>query len=42
MRWLDTLRRQADALPEDEQELIQAMLKTEAASCFLPSEYGLG
>ncbi|MBZ5544156.1 MAG: methanol--corrinoid methyltransferase [Acidobacteriia bacterium] len=40
-RWLDTLRRQADTLPEDESALLAEMLDSPAASKFLPAEYGL-
>ena len=32
---------QADALPEDEEELIAEMLHSVAAASFLPEEYGL-
>jgi hypothetical protein len=39
--WLDTLRRQADALPESEAELIAEILGGPETTVFLPSEYGL-
>ncbi len=41
LRWLEILRRQAEGLPEDENELLAEMLSTPAASKFLPEEYGL-
>jgi methanol--5-hydroxybenzimidazolylcobamide Co-methyltransferase len=41
VRWLDTLQEQADSLPEEEEELISEMLKSELAGTFLAEEYGL-
>jgi methanol--5-hydroxybenzimidazolylcobamide Co-methyltransferase len=41
VRWLDTLQRQADALPESEAEFIVEMLATIEPGVFLPEEYGL-
>lgn len=41
VRWLDNLRKQADALPEDEQELIAEMSQSAEAASFLPGEYEL-
>jgi methanol--5-hydroxybenzimidazolylcobamide Co-methyltransferase len=41
MRWLDSLQRQAERLPEHEQELVDEFLKTPQAERFLPGEYGL-
>ena len=41
IRWLDTLQKQADALPEAEEELISEMLQSPEAAHFLPEEYGL-
>jgi methanol--5-hydroxybenzimidazolylcobamide Co-methyltransferase len=41
IRWLDTLRQQADALPEREELLINEMLQSAQAADFLPEEYGL-
>jgi methanol--5-hydroxybenzimidazolylcobamide Co-methyltransferase len=40
-RWMGTLQKQADALPEHEEELIAEMLQSPAAASFLPAEYGL-
>lgn len=40
-RWLDTLQRQADALPEDEETLTAEILQGPEAGNFLPEEYGL-
>jgi methanol--5-hydroxybenzimidazolylcobamide Co-methyltransferase len=40
-RWLDVLQKQADALPEQEDELIAEMLASSDAANFLPEEYGL-
>jgi methanol--5-hydroxybenzimidazolylcobamide Co-methyltransferase len=42
VRWLDSLRKQADALPENEQELVHEMLQSAQAERFLPGEYDLG
>jgi len=39
--WLDRLRKQVDALPEQEQELIDEVLNSEQANRFLPAEYEL-
>jgi len=39
--WLDRLRKQVDALPEQEQELIDEVLNSEQANRFLPVEYEL-
>ena len=39
--WLDTLRQQADALPEKEEKLIVEMLHSPEAASFLAAEYGL-
>ncbi|MBI2946848.1 MAG: methanol--corrinoid methyltransferase [Verrucomicrobia bacterium] len=39
--WLDALQQQADALPEQEEELIAQMLKSSETAPFLPAEYGL-
>ena len=39
--WLDTLRQQADALPERAEDLIAEMLQSPEAAHFLPAEYGL-
>jgi hypothetical protein len=41
-RWLDRLSKQADALPEDENEFIAAMSKRIDRSKIRLSEYGLG
>jgi methanol--5-hydroxybenzimidazolylcobamide Co-methyltransferase len=41
IRWLDILQAQADALPEDEDELTREMLQSAEAEKFLPAEYGL-
>jgi methanol---5-hydroxybenzimidazolylcobamide Co-methyltransferase len=41
VRWLDSLRDQADALPESEEEFIAEMLQSPAAAHFLPAEYGM-
>jgi methanol--5-hydroxybenzimidazolylcobamide Co-methyltransferase len=41
IRWLDSLQKQADALPECEDELITEMLQSSEAPSFLPEEYGL-
>jgi methanol--5-hydroxybenzimidazolylcobamide Co-methyltransferase len=41
IRWLDTLQRQADTLPESEAEFISEMLATIEPGVFLPEEYGL-
>ena len=40
-RWMGTLQKQADALPEQEEEFIAEMLQSTAAASFLPEEYGL-
>ena len=40
-RWMGTLQKQADALPEQEEEFIAEMLPSAAATHFLPKEYGL-
>jgi methanol--5-hydroxybenzimidazolylcobamide Co-methyltransferase len=39
--WLDSLRQQADTLPEQEEELTAQMLRAPEATRFLPAEYGL-
>jgi methanol--5-hydroxybenzimidazolylcobamide Co-methyltransferase len=41
VRWFETLQQQADALPENEHELIAEMLQSPGAGNFLPAEYGL-
>jgi methanol--5-hydroxybenzimidazolylcobamide Co-methyltransferase len=41
LRWLDTLQKQADALPEKEEDFVGEMLHSLQAACFLPAEYGL-
>jgi methanol--5-hydroxybenzimidazolylcobamide Co-methyltransferase len=41
VRWLETLRRQAEALPESEEALIDEMSRTADLNRFLPEEYGL-
>jgi len=41
MRWLDRLQKQADDLPEKEEELISEKLQSLGAATFLPEEYGL-
>ncbi len=41
IRWLERLQRQADALPEDEQDLIASIMQTPEAAQFSPAEYGL-
>ena len=41
IRWLDILQAQADALPENEDELTREMLQSAEAEKFLPAEYGL-
>src|SRR5204863_1221226 len=38
MRWLDSLRKDAEALPEDEQELMMEMLASPVSASFLPTE----
>ena len=40
-RWLDTLQRQADTLPEDDSTLVAEMVQSPEATSFLPGEYGL-
>jgi methanol--5-hydroxybenzimidazolylcobamide Co-methyltransferase len=39
--WLDRLQKQADALPEDEQEFIGEFMSSSEGISFLPAEYGL-
>jgi len=41
LRWLDSLQRQADALPEDEAELTAEFLGANTNENFLPAEYAL-
>ena len=41
VRWLDTLRKQADTLPEDERELTAEMFASPEFGAILPKEYGL-
>ena len=41
VHWLDLLRKQAEALPEEEEELVDEMLKSPVAETFLPAEYEL-
>jgi methanol--5-hydroxybenzimidazolylcobamide Co-methyltransferase len=41
MRWLEPLQRQADSLPESEEDLIADMLRGPESAAFLPGEYGL-
>jgi methanol--5-hydroxybenzimidazolylcobamide Co-methyltransferase len=41
VRWLDTLQKQADALPEREEELVAEMFRAPESANFLPAEYGL-
>jgi len=41
VKWLDKLRREAEALPEDEAELLREFLATPQAAKFLPESYGL-
>lgn len=41
LNWLENLRRQADALPESEETLLQAMMATNDPPRFLPAQYGL-
>jgi len=41
VRWLDKLQRDAEALPEDEEELLREILGTPLAAKFLPESYGL-
>jgi hypothetical protein len=40
--WLNTLQKQADTLPENEEELIAEMLQSPEIVTFIPTEYGLG
>lgn len=39
--WFDLMQEQADALPQDEGKLIEAMMHEPVAERFLPMEYGL-
>jgi methanol--5-hydroxybenzimidazolylcobamide Co-methyltransferase len=41
VRWLDSLQKQADALPEDEGELTAEFLDSNTNENFLPVEYAL-
>ncbi|MBI4663824.1 MAG: methanol--corrinoid methyltransferase [Verrucomicrobia bacterium] len=41
LRWLDRLQKQADALPDDENQLTKEMLATPEAATFILEEYGL-
>lgn len=42
VQWLDRLRSQADSLPDQEEDLISAMLQSQVSDQFLPAEYALG
>jgi methanol---5-hydroxybenzimidazolylcobamide Co-methyltransferase len=41
VKWLDKLQCDAEALPEDEKELLKEILETPLAAKFLPESYGL-
>jgi methanol--5-hydroxybenzimidazolylcobamide Co-methyltransferase len=41
LRWLDRLRKQAEVIPESEEELIAQAMAASVPGAFYPSEYGL-